>query len=285
MEITYELFQDIAKRAWKLAWVLVLNIILSIGVLAYLIIEFELYHTKNIMVLNKNVAALIGGVSENLFFSSVLLIAFYILGGNNEFKLKKLRGDFYKRVEDKIRTDFIYRFNFPEKHIYDPDVYELIERNKFFVKKYKNEAKKHTLAIDHLKSSVVLGVDSFFIVYAVDKIERVRFNVWHAGSFIAIKIALDRHVLDDSKQNVIEQVFEKRLNLAGSLKEEDKPRLSVEDTHWWFTIKYATSGEFLFNNSEQDKVIRNISHIITSGVPAALEILDWKHDNSLKIKS
>jgi hypothetical protein len=254
MEFTSEILQALSKRAWKLSWIIVLYAILSLFICLSIIVNKELYFLENFVILEKNYLELLKFFSESFLLSIIIFGIFYILKGDSDNALKKLRTKLYIKIKERVRLVFKYRYNFP--------------RNK-----YSDEIRLLTEKIK-LSFSIVNGIDSLYAIYKINDNEKILFSIWYPGKFIAIAIALNKSLTVLSRKE-IKNKFENTLNLVDSVNSEDD-RLSERDVYWWFDIKYNVTEEFLFNNIEKEQIARKVAHILTVGLPIGLELMGWK---------
>jgi hypothetical protein len=269
MEFSSELLSALSKRAWRLSWILILYALISITIVLILVINKKLYILSNFSTVDENTISLIGFFADSFLVSLILFGIFYILKGDSDTSIKKSRERFYNKAIERVNLVFQYRYDFPQND-YISEIKTLTE----YTKEYTKEDKSHFINIENLNTYIVDGIDSLYITYKLNEDEKILFSIWHSGTFIAIAIAIEARILDKS-ENEINLKFENTLNLAGS-ENEEKNRLSQRDGYWWFDIKYLTDEEFLFNNIEQEQITRKIAHIITVGLTASMELLEWK---------
>lgn len=269
MEFTSELLQALSKRAWKLSWILVLYILISIFVILFIVIDKQLYIPTNFIALEDNYTSLLSFFSESLILSVIIFAVFYILKGDSDVSIKKSREKFYNKAIERVKLVFEYRYNFPQEQ-YIEEIQALTQ----YSNKFKKNNIEHTVDIDKLHSYIVDGIDSLYITYEINKDEKLLFSIWHSGSFIAIAVAINEQLLNLDKE-VINQKFENTLNLSGS-ENSEKNRLSKRDGYWWFDVKYLTNEEFLFNNMDQEQIARRVAHIVTVGLTSSMELLNWQ---------
>jgi len=125
--------------------------------------------------------------------------------------------------------------------------------------------------LKNIKTFVVSGVDSLYIIYHINSEESILFSIWHSGDFVAVAIAIKQNFIKIEEQ-IIKETYESKLNLSGS----KEYKLVTRDGFWWFDVMYEVGEEFLFNNIEQEKISRVIAHIVTVGIGPSLELMGWK---------
>ncbi len=268
MEFTSELLQALSKRAWKLSWIFVIYIIFALSAILLIVVHKELYFLSNLSTLEANYVSILSFLWESLIISIIIFAIFFILKGDSDTTIKKLREKFYNKTIERVKLVFEYRYNFPDK-LYTKEIQELTQ----YTKEFKKNNKTHKINIDNLNTFIVDGVDSLYITYTINQNEKILFSIWHSGSFIATAIAIDHKLLQTTKEEVNNK-FENTLNLSGSENSEGD-RLSLRDGYWWFDIKYLTNEEFLFNNIDQEQISRKIAHIVTVGLTSSMELLQW----------
>jgi hypothetical protein len=269
MEFTSEILQALSKRAWKLSWIIVLYAILSLFICLSIIVNKELYFLENFVILEKNYLELLKFFSESFLLSIIIFGIFYILKGDSDNALKKLRTKLYIKIKERVRLVFKYRYNFP-RNKYSDEIRLLTEK----IKTFKKNDEIHEIDISKLSFSIVNGIDSLYAIYKINDNEKILFSIWYPGNFIAIAIALNKSLTVLSRKE-IKNKFENTLNLVDSVNSEDD-RLSERDVYWWFDIKYNVTEEFLFNNIEKEQISRKVAHILTVGLPIGLELMGWK---------
>jgi hypothetical protein len=267
MEFTSELLQALSKRAWKLSWIFIVYILFALCVILLIVIHKELYILSNLPTLEDNYVSILSFLWESLIVSVIVFTIFFILKGDSDTTIKKLREKFYNKAIERVRLVFEYRYDFPDS-LYTKEIKELTQ----YTKKFKKDSNLHTINIDNLNTYIVDGIDSLYITYTINQTEKILFSIWHSGTFIAIAVAIDHKILPATEKE-INTKFENTLNLSGS--ENEANRLSLRDGYWWFDIKYLTNEEFLFNNIDQEQISRKVAHIVTVGLTSSMELLQW----------
>ena len=268
MEFTSEILQSIAKRAWKLSWILIINVMLSLIVLGLLVVHFNLYSLDEMIKIDSNILKIVTFVLQNILWSMILYAIFFVLKGDSDQTIKKFREKYYNKATSRVKSVFEYRYNFP-KEKYDKK--GTIQKLTQYHKEYQKNSVPHTISLKNIKAFVVSGVDSLYIIYHINPDESILFSIWHSGDFVAVAVAIKQEYIKSDKQD-ISKIYEGKLNLSGA----KEYILSSRDDFWWFDIKYSVSEEFLFNNIEQEKISRVIAHIVTVGLEPSLELMGWE---------
>lgn len=269
MEFTSEILQALSKRAWKLAWIFILNAVVSISAIITIFFYKKLYILNNISNLEDIYIDILKFLIQSFLSSILLFCILFILKGDSDNSIKKAREYLYKKIYERVSLVFTYRYNFPEEK-YDKQIKELTQYKKIYTK----ENILHEIQISNLNCYIVDGIDSLYLTYQIKENEKILFSIWHSGKFIAIAIAIEKNLLSYTKDQIKEK-FENTLNLADSNNAE-KDRLSERDCYWWFDIKYDVSEDFLFNNIEKEQISRKVAHIVTVGLRLSMELLNWK---------
>jgi hypothetical protein len=270
MEFTSEILQSLAKRAWKLVWVLVLNIIISLVILGFFVVHLNLYSFDAIMKIDSNALKIATFIIQNILWSLILYAIFFILKGDSDQTIKKFREKYYDKAIDRVKSVFEYRYHFPQEKY---DKKRTLQKITEYSKEYQKEGVSHTISLKNVKTFIVSGVDSLYIIYNINSKESILFSIWHSGDFVAIAVAIkSEHIVKNIVEKEIEDKYKNILNLSAS----KESGLSKRNNFWWFDVKYEVSEEFLFNNIEQEKVSRAIAHIVTVGLSPSLELIGWE---------
>ncbi len=229
MEFTSEILQVLAKRAWKLSWILVLYAIVSLVIVVSIFIHKKLFVLSNIQNLNPNILEILKFFSESFLISVVIFGIFFILKTDSDNTIKKSRDKVYNKFIDRVKLVFKYRYDFPLEK-YTKGIQNLTQYSKKF---YKDD-KRHIIEIKNLKTYLVQGIDTLYVKYTINEEESILFSIWHSGNFVAVAIAIDKNILDIS-EDIINEKFESTLNLQGA-KNSEENKLSLRDNYWWFDV-------------------------------------------------
>lgn len=274
MEFSVDLLNSLAKRGWKIiVWVFPLNMIFSIYLFILILIERKLFSVNNFVNIDSDVSALLSFLIQNISFSFVILLIFYIIKGDSGDKIKKMRSKFYQYCRLRVYDLFSYRYN-PPKSL-DEDIMGLVG----YYNSYEKKKISHKVELNNLSYKDLLEIDSLYIVYKINDDEKVLFSVWHTGNKISIAIAFNINHLemfrDMSDKEVfanIEQTYKGKLNISDA----KDTSIQIREKYFWFDIVYNVNEELLVHSIEQEDISRKIAHIVTVGLPIAMGLMGWK---------
>ncbi len=171
----------------------------------------------------------------------------------------------------------LFRFRFRERK---PEEGELETLFRYPIH-YRRAERTHTVKERCLSFREIPEVDSAYFIYEVageSEKERVVYSLWHNGRKLCMAVAFDRkHYRGKEREDQdildrVEERFQKALNLDGAKTHVVQMRGSLI----WFDVIYEVSEDFLINGVEQEYHSRHVAHILTLGLPAALESMGWK---------
>lgn len=261
--LSLDIFQNLAKRAWKISWVFVLYSVVSFLILLNIIIVKKLYILDNIDKLSQNYTNFITALFDSSFLSFIFFVVMYVLRGDSDLTIKKLRENFYKSAFKRVKEVFAFRFDTQNLN-FENDIKKLIQYNG----KFKKNDVIHTVSLDNLKSVYVDGIDSLYVYYQINKTQYILYSIWHSGDFIAIAVALKKEF--GVSKDEFDKTLEEALNLEGA-----KYTKNTRDDFLWFDVKYDISEDFLFNNIEKERISRKVAHIVTISIPHLMEKMGW----------
>jgi hypothetical protein len=261
--LTLDIFQNLAKRAWKISWIFILYSAVSFLILLNIIIDKKLYFLDNIDKLSQNYIDIITILFDSSFLSIIFFVLMYILRGDSDLTIKKLRENFYKSAFKRVKEVFAFRFDTQNLN-FENDIKKLIQYNS----KFKKDNVVHEISLDNLKSVYVDGIDSLYVYYRINETKYILYSIWHSGDFIAIAVALKKD-LGVSKDDFF-AILEETLNLEGA-----KYTKNIRNDFLWFDVKYDISEDFLFNNIEKERISRKVAHIVTISIPHIMEKTGW----------
>ena len=274
MEFSVDLLNTLAKRGWKIiVWVLPINIIFSLYFTTFIIIKRGLYSINKIANIDTDISSLLSFLIQNIVFSFFVIFVFYIIKGDSGDKIKKLRSKFYTYSRDRVFNLFAYRYT--SLLNIDKDIDKLVSYNA----QYKKEKEEHSISEKFLSFNDLPEIDSLYIIYKINNIEKVLFSIWHTGNKISVAIAFDKNDLfNEFKYNLQEEIFNNITSkYKGILNISDAKDTSIQirEKYYWFDIVYEVSEEFLVNNIEKEDISRKIAHIVTVGLPVAMSLMGW----------
>ena len=261
---SFDIFENLAKRAWKISWVFILYSAVSFMVLLNIIIEKKLYILSNIDKLSQNYIDIIIFLLNSALFSILFFIIMYVFKGDSDMTIRKLREKFYESAYERVKLVFKYRFETNDLD-FDSEIKKLVKYNSRFEK----DGLTHTVSIDNLNSVFVEGIDSLYIYYKISEEEYILYSVWHSGDFVAVAVAI-KQSLNITKED-FEATLEKALNLEGATYTK-----GIRDDFYWFDVKYSIAEDFLFSNIEKERISRKVAHIVTISIPHLMENMQWK---------
>ena len=269
MEFSVDILNALAKRGWKIiVWVFPTNMIISLFLFFLILIERNLFSIDNFVKIDSDVSTLLAFLMQNILFSFVILLIFYIIKGDSGDKIKKMRSKFYQYTRTRIFNLFSYRFN-PPKSL-DNDIVNLIGYNNL----YEKSGAEHAIELDKLSYKDLLEIDSLYIIYEINN-SKVLFSIWHTGNKISIAIAFSKDELVKFKKDILtrmEKLYKSTLNISDA----KNTSMQIREDYYWFDIVYDVNEELLVNSIEQEDISRKIAHIVTVGLPIVLSLMGWK---------
>lgn len=260
--IPIEIISSIAKRASKLSLFFLFYSLISIFLFITVIIYKKIYVISNLEKINGNLYSFLEFLITSSFISFLFYLTIYVLKGESDLTIRKLRNNFYKKAIERVNEVVKYRFEFQG---YNEDIKNLTEYSKYFEK----NGKKHIVKLKNLKSFIVSEIDTLYFLYQINNNEKILWSIWHSGDFLAIAIAIEKNLV---KMHNIEEFLKKTFNLTN----HKEFIFSERDKYLWFDVKFNISDEFLINNIEKEKMSRRIAHFVSIGIIVGLEILGWK---------
>jgi len=260
-DIPLEIISSIAKRAWKFSFIFLFYFFISIAIFLTIFIHQNLFLIDNLIKINSNLYSILSFLLTSSFISIFIYFLIWVLKGESDIKIKKLRKNFYQKAINRVNEILKYRFDLKG---FNEDIINLTEYHKEFIK--NNNI--HKINLKNFSFTIVDGVDTLYFFYKINEKEKIIWSIWHSGDFIAIAIAIEKNLV---KVSNTKKYFEK-FNLTSA----KDYILTTRDKYIWFDVKYDVSEEFLINNVEKEKLSRWIAHFVSIGIIVGLEIMGWK---------
>jgi hypothetical protein len=261
-DIPFELISNIAKRAWKFSYFFLFYFCFALFLFFSIFIYKKLYLISNLENISVVLFKILYFLISSAFVSIIIYFLIWVLKGESDFTIKKLRKNFYDKAVKRVEEVMKYRFELED---YNEDIKILTMYNN----KFEKNGRIHIVKVSNLKSYIVNGVDTLYFFYKINNEEKIIWSIWHSGDFLAIALAIDEDLVSNSNY---EEILLKSFNLT-SAKDYD---LGKRDKYIWFDVKFDVSEEFLVNNIEKEKISRWIAHFVSIGVISGLKILNWK---------
>lgn len=221
-------------------------------------------------------------LSQNLLISTVLFFVFKLFSDSSQSLIARRR-EFYTMAMDKINKIFEGRYQAPSP--YFEKEYGEFQDIILYPYSYHRGSEIHQLDFDKFNFRIIDELDTMYICYTIDELEKFYLSVWHAGNFLAIGIMLEKSIFDRVKctEDELVTAFQRGLNIQDA-SNYDSLDFAPRGNFLMLDIKYDTEEMFLKDLIRKDEMSRKIAHIVTVGIPVMMKVLDWEITKEKKTK-